>query len=348
VRFLRWLVVAAVCGGALASSVPPAEVPTLRVAGRAVVVNGPTTVADALRKARVVVPAGRVLSLVTRRPIRGDHQPGQVLLDGVPTAADTTVAPGAVLTVVPGKDVTEPVEVVTEPVPANHGVASLFVGATPGTARVVRGTLSGETTSPRVLVAPRGGHLVAPGAYALTFDDGPDPVWTPVVLTFLRQAHLHATFCLVGRQAARYPALVRAIVAGGHSLCNHSWSHDEQLATRSPEVIRSEIARTQDAVRRAAGVTPRLFRAPGGVWSAGLVAEARRQGMSALEWTVDPRDWARPGTPAIVRALLQGIRPGAVVLLHDGGGDRSQTVLALQAVLVPLQKRHLVAALPQP
>ena len=347
-RPLRWLVVAAVCAGVLVASVPPAEVPTLRVAGRAVAVDGPTTVADALHRAGVVVPAGRVLSLVTHRPIRGDHQPGQVLLDGLPTAADTRVAPGSVLTVVPGKDVTEPVEVVDEPVPAHHGLASLFVGAAPGTARVVRGTLSGETTARRVLVPPRGGHLVRPRAYALTFDDGPDPLWTPRLLQLLRQAHVHATFCLVGRQAARYPALVRAIVAGGHALCNHSWSHDEQLATRSPEVVRAELARTQDAVRRATGVTPRLFRAPGGVWSSGLVAEARRQGMSPLQWSVDPRDWTRPGTAAIVRDVLRQLRPGSVVLLHDGGGDRGQTLLALRLVFRALEPRRFVPVLPQP
>jgi peptidoglycan/xylan/chitin deacetylase (PgdA/CDA1 family) len=273
VRTVRWLVVAAVSGGALVSSVPPADLPTLRVAGRAVVVDGPTTVADALRRARVVVPAGRVLSLVTHRPIPGDPPPGQVHIDGLPAAAATTLAPGTDLTVVPGRDVTEPVEVVEEPVAPHHGVATLFVGAAPGTARVERGTLSGETTRPRVLVRPRAGHLVLPRAYALTFDDGPDPAWTPRVLAELKAAHVHATFCLVGRHVAKYPALVRAIVAGGHALCNHSWSHDEKLAMRSPAVIRQELARTQEAVRRAAGVTPRLFRAPGGVWSAARAAD---------------------------------------------------------------------------
>jgi len=348
VRPVRWLVVATVCCGALAISVPPAEVPTVRVAGRVVAVNGPTTVADALHRAGVVVPAGRVLSLVTHRPIPGDHQPGQVLLDGLPIATDTRVAPGSVLTVVPGKDVTEPVVVVEEALPPHHGVASLFVGAAPGTARVVRGTLSGETTRPRVLALPRAGHLVRPGAYALTFDDGPDPVWTPRLLQLLRAAHVHATFCLIGRQVAAHPALVRSIVAGGHAVCNHSWSHDEHLAGRPAGVVQRELARTQEAVRRAAGVTPRLFRAPGGVWSAALVAEARRQGMSALKWTVDPRDWTRPGTAVIVRALLRDVRPGAVVLLHDGGGSREQTFLALRVVLPRLPKHHLMPALPQP
>lgn len=347
-RVARWLVVSVVCGGALVASVPSAQVPTLQVAGRAVPVSGPTTVEDALRRARVVVPAGRVLSLVTHRPIDGDHQPGQVLVDGLPTSEDTPVAPGSVLTVVPGRDVTEPVEVVTEPVLAHHGVASLFVGTAPGTLRVVRGTLSGETTRPHLLVQPRAGHLVLPRAYALTFDDGPDPTWTPRVLQLLKAAHVHATFCLVGRRVAKYPALVRAIVAGGHALCNHSWSHDEKLAWRSPLDVQQELERTQAAVRRAAGVTPRLFRAPGGVWSPGLMREARRQGMSPLEWNVDPRDWARPGTPAIVRGVLRSVRPGAVVLLHDGGGDRSQTVLALRVLLVALGAQHYEAALPLP
>jgi peptidoglycan/xylan/chitin deacetylase (PgdA/CDA1 family) len=348
VRLARWLVVAVLATGSLVSSEPPADVPTMRVAGRAVPVEGVTTVADALRHARVVVPAGRVLSLVTHRPIPGDHQPGQVLLDGRPVAPDTRVGPGAVLTVLPGLDVTEPVQVLDEPVLAHHGVATLYVGAASGTARVVRGTLSGETTRPRVMVPPRAGHLVAPRAYALTFDDGPDPTWTPQLLRLLQAAHVRATFCVVGREVVRHPEIVRAIVKGGHTLCNHSWSHDEQLAGRSAAVIRQELARTQDAVRRAAGVTPRLFRAPGGSWSAALQREARRQGMSPLEWNVDPRDWARPGTAAIVRGVLRGLRPGAVVLLHDGGGRRRQTLDAVKVLLVRLRAMHYGAALVQP
>ncbi|HUR15285.1 MAG TPA: polysaccharide deacetylase family protein [Mycobacteriales bacterium] len=336
----RWLVVVLVTTGCLVSSVPPADVPSVRVGARSVPLAGVTTVAEALRQARVVVPAGRVLTLVSHRPIDGDHQPGQVLLDGHPVAPDTRVTPGSVLTVLPGADVTEPVEVRTEQLPVSPGVASLYIGARPATVRVVRGKLSGETSRRQVLVPSHPGHLVRARAYALTFDDGPDPTWTPRVLRLLAAAHARATFCVVGRQVARHPELVRAIVRGGHALCNHSWSHDERLPSRSPAVVTRELARTQAAVRRAAGVTPRLFRAPGGVWSPALEREARRQGMSTLGWNVDPRDWTTPGARAIAREVLRGVRPGAVVLLHDGGGHRGQTLVAVRFLLARLRALH--------
>jgi peptidoglycan/xylan/chitin deacetylase (PgdA/CDA1 family) len=339
------LMVVALC----ATSAPASSLgPTIEVGGQQVAANGVVTVADALRRARVEVPAGHVLAVVSHRPLSGDHQPGQVLLDGRPAAQDTVVSPGAVLTVVPGEDVTEPLRITRESVSPVNGVASLYVGGRAGSARVVRGAISGETLSRRVVLRPHRGHLVAPRAVGLTVDDGPDPVWTPRVLRLLAIAHVHATFCLVGREVAKHPELVRAIVRGGHALCNHTWNHDELLARRSPAVLRSELARTQAAVRRAAGVSPRLFRAPGGGWSPAVEREARRQGMTPLKWSVDPRDWARPGARHIAGVVLATLRPGAIVLLHDGGGDRSQTLKALKFLLIRLPRMGYSFQLPRP
>jgi peptidoglycan/xylan/chitin deacetylase (PgdA/CDA1 family) len=202
--------------------------------------------------------------------------------------------------------------------------------------------------SRKVLQAPHRGHLVAPRPIALTFDDGPDPVWTPRVLRLLARAHAHATFCVVGGEVARHPELVRASVRGGHTLCTHPWHHDEQLSRRTPAVLRAELARTQAAVRRAAGVTPRLFRAPGGAWSPAVEREARRQGMTPLKWTVDPRDWTRPGARAVARDELVKMRPGSIVLLHDGGGERSQTLRALTFLLVRLTRLGWSFEVPRP
>jgi peptidoglycan/xylan/chitin deacetylase (PgdA/CDA1 family) len=202
--------------------------------------------------------------------------------------------------------------------------------------------------SERLLVAPRPGRLVRPGAVALTFDDGPDPYWTPRILAVLARARVRATFCLIGRQAAAHPELVRAIAAGGHALCDHTWDHDEHLAGKPAAVVARQLARTRAAILAAAGRAPVLFRAPGGGWSAVLEAAARRQGMAALKWDVDPRDWARPGTAAVVRVVMAQVRPGSVVLLHDGGGDRSQTLAALSVLLRELPARGYSFQLPQP
>ncbi|MDP9182363.1 MAG: hypothetical protein M3P04_06250, partial [Actinomycetota bacterium] len=140
VRQAPLVLVAALCAP---TSRLPVTVATIDVGGRSVVAEGLATVDDALQAARVVVPAGHVLAVVSHRPLAGDHQPGQVLVDGLPAAGDTAVRPGAVLTVVPGVDVTEPLKISREDVlPARSG-ASLYVGGRPGSARVVRGALSG-------------------------------------------------------------------------------------------------------------------------------------------------------------------------------------------------------------
>jgi len=169
---------------------------------------------------------------------------------------------------------------------------------------------------------------------ALTFDDGPDPTWTPRVLRLLAAAHVHATFCLIGWEAAAYPKLVRAIVRGGHALCDHTWDHDLQLAKRKPTRIRADMTRAYDAVVRASGgVLPSFFRAPGGGFSPYVDSEARRLGMTPLGWNVDPRDWTRPGVASILATVRAQLHNGGVMLLHDGGGDRSQTLSALAVLL---------------
>lgn len=187
----------------------------------------------------------------------------------------------------------------------------------------------------RALAAAPVGRVVA-----LTFDDGPDSRWTPQVLALLARYHAHATFCVIGRQVRTREWLIRAVVAQGHTLCNHSWSHDERLGTRSPAVIDSELARTDAAIERSWRTAPvRWFRAPGGAWTPPLTAAVARAGQAPLDWTVDPRDWDHRSAAEIVHAVLAGLRPGAVVDLHDGGGDRSQTVAALTVLLPALAAR---------
>lgn len=168
---------------------------------------------------------------------------------------------------------------------------------------------------------------------ALTFDDGPDPHWTPRVLDLLRRHGAVATFCVVGSQVARHEDLVRAVAAAGMRLCDHSRSHDEQLSTRPPAQIAGEIVGTRDAIWAAADVHVGYFRAPGGYWSPELQRIAAENRMQPLGWSVDPRDWRQPGAAAIVETVQQQVRPGAVVLLHDGGGPRGQTVEALEQLL---------------
>ena len=181
---------------------------------------------------------------------------------------------------------------------------------------------------------------------ALTFDDGPDPRWTSTVLDLLRQYRIRATFCLVGQHVAEHPELVRRIAADGHALCNHSWSHDEAMQRSSAASVSADLARTSRAITEAAGRPPRFYRAPAGNWAPSAVAAARRLQLRLLGWGVDPYDWRRPPTSEIIRRVLAGAGPGAIVLLHDGYGFRGNTVAALRTVLTALAARHLRFATP--
>ncbi|MFG2054178.1 polysaccharide deacetylase family protein [Micromonospora sp. NPDC048930] len=181
---------------------------------------------------------------------------------------------------------------------------------------------------------------------ALTFDDGPSPRWTPQILDQLRAAHVTATFCLVGMEARRYPQLVARIVREGHQLCNHSWRHDMNLGRRPVADIRADLLRTNQAIRAAvpnAKIT--WFRQPGGRWTAEEVAVAAKLGMRPLHWSVDPQDWNRPPAKTIIKRVESAARPGSVVLMHDAGGDRSQTMAACRTLIPDLRRRYGISRL---
>ncbi|MFU8872826.1 polysaccharide deacetylase family protein [Micromonospora sp. SL4-19] len=182
---------------------------------------------------------------------------------------------------------------------------------------------------------------------ALTFDDGPDPRYTPQVLSLLRQFRVRASFCLIGENAQKNPDLVRAIVADGHTLCNHSWNHNLSLGKRSPADIRADLLRTNAAIRAAVPDAPIVwYRQPGGMWTYSVVSVARELGMTSLHWSVDPSDWQAPGAPRIAAAVTSRAAAGSVVLLHDGGGNRQGTVEALRRILPDLTSRFELEALP--
>jgi len=169
-------------------------------------------------------------------------------------------------------------------------------------------------------------------AIALTIDDGPDPVYTPQVLRVLRKYDVTATFSMIGEHVAAYPQLARTVAEAGHKICNHTWTHSDLVGMRVPGV-RDELTRASDAIQTATGVHPVLFRAPYGAWSRTVIRQCKRMDMVPLDWSVDPRDWAMPGVRSIVRNIMKNTQPGSIILEHDGGGNRSETVKALRIVL---------------
>ena len=188
---------------------------------------------------------------------------------------------------------------------------------------------------------------------ALTFDDGPDPRWTPKILAILKQHGAVATFCMVSRNVAGQEALVRQLVDAGMRLCDHSHTHDELLPERDPERIADEVVGAGRTLSTAAAGAPvEWFRAPGGNWSTEVAELSAEHGMQPLSWNVDPRDWERPGADAIVAAVQQQIGQqapdGPIVLLHDGGGSREQTVEALEKLIPWLTEQGYRFGFPVP
>jgi peptidoglycan-N-acetylglucosamine deacetylase len=167
---------------------------------------------------------------------------------------------------------------------------------------------------------------------ALTIDDGPSPIYTPQVLRVLEEHKITATFSMVGQNVAYYPQVAREVASAGHLIVNHTWDH-QNLAVLPDAAMRDEVTRAASEIHAATGRRPTLFRAPYGAWSPALLDYCAAQGLTPLDWSVDPRDWARPGVTAIVRDILTTTHSGSIILEHDGGGDRSQTVAALKIVL---------------
>lgn len=162
---------------------------------------------------------------------------------------------------------------------------------------------------------------------ALTFDDGPVP-GTAELLDVLEARGVRATFFLVGEKAAEYPELVRREHLAGHELGNHSYTHAD-LGAASQERVLSELRRTQDVIRGATGVTPVLLRPPYGSMSKTLTREARKLGLSQVLWSVDPQDWSERDTGSVEERVVEGTRPGAVVLMHDIHGSTVDAVPAI-------------------
>jgi len=165
---------------------------------------------------------------------------------------------------------------------------------------------------------------------AMTFDDGPSPETTPRLLEILRQRNIKATFFMIGQNAQANPAIVQRILAEGHEIGNHSWTHP-QLSKLSDDRVTEEITKTQTAIKNACGYTPVLLRPPYGAITARQKEWIEKQfGLSVIIWSVDPFDWKRPGASVIEQRILAGARPGAIILSHD---IHKQTVDAMPATL---------------
>jgi peptidoglycan-N-acetylglucosamine deacetylase len=171
---------------------------------------------------------------------------------------------------------------------------------------------------------------------ALTFDDGPSKERTNDILYVLSKYNVKATFFVLGQNVQNYPGLALKIVQHGHSIGNHTWNHP--YSQQSKASAARQIDRTTDIIYKVTGVKTELFRPPGGYINNGLVAHAKQKQNTIIMWSVDTSDY-RNSTKKILDNALNHAKPGGIILLHDGGGDRWNTLIALPHLIEGLQKK---------
>lgn len=169
---------------------------------------------------------------------------------------------------------------------------------------------------------------------ALTFDDGPDPVDTPVILDILKEKNVRATFFILGQAAQDNPNLLRRLVKEGHEIGNHSFKHDYQQSH-----LLEEMDLTDQEVFAATGTHTYYYRPPGGFVSKSQLAAIKKNGHVVALWSVDSKDWRNPGVNQIVNNVTKNVFPGAIILMHDGGYHRAQTVKALGSIIDALREQ---------
>ena len=173
---------------------------------------------------------------------------------------------------------------------------------------------------------------------ALTFDDGPHPKYTSHILDLLNQYDAKGTFFVVGQLAEKNPEVIARMYEEGHELANHTYTHP---STKSVSKIKEEIEQTNNVIFSITGFYPNLFRPVEGYYTDEIVQAVVKEGFTIVMWSwhQDTEDWKNPGIYLITSKVLRGIKEGNVVLFHDGGGNRSQTVRALEKILPELQKQ---------
>jgi peptidoglycan/xylan/chitin deacetylase (PgdA/CDA1 family) len=293
-------------------------------------------------------PSGRLLGVRGEVVLREGGSPPVVMHNGKPARLSQRLFAGDVIESEPGADALESVIVTDVPLPfetkyeGSGPLTEMRTLGAPGVRRVTLGALSGaeltstvvRESSPMVIVRSRPSGKVV----ALTFDDGPWPGQTEQILRVLEREDVHATFFMLGGLAKKNPALVRQVAEKGHAIGNHTYSH-KSLARLSTAGMREEIARGRGALEDIIGGEVPWLRPPYGAMDADAWREVRRMDIPTVLWDVDSRDWTRPGTKKIVSTVTRQVRPGSVVLFHDGGGDRRQTVSAIGPIIRKLKKQ---------
>ncbi|NRB05949.1 MAG: polysaccharide deacetylase family protein [Richelia sp.] len=181
---------------------------------------------------------------------------------------------------------------------------------------------------------------------ALTFDDGPWDNYTREILDILKEHQVKATFFVLGQALKNKPDMGRRIVSDGHVIANHTWNH--RYHYHNPKTAASEIDRSSELIYKTTGVKTTLFRPPGGILNSGLVAYAKKKNYTVVMWSADSNDYKRPSVGTLVNSVVRQSTPGGIILLHDGGGNRSRTVESLVPMIQILKEQgYTFATIPE-
>lgn len=346
--------IAAVSAGSLGTTavagVLQKETVTLTVHGlaRQMAIDGVPTVSRLLSMANVQPVLGHLRSARSNSPIPGHDIEPRFLADGVEVAAGTPLHDPHSVVVVDGADVVEGTAIKNDrdlPAPPLPVVEyALWHPGRPGHAHDVVGVVSGEVVASEQ-TPPTPPSAVSEKVIGLTFDDGPWPD-TPAFLKVLHDEGVRATFCMIGRQISPMIGIVHQVADAGMTLCNHTVDHNMYLDRASADVVRSDVQGGHDAITAALNKAPVLYRPPGGTLSPEVIAAAGRAGEQVIHWTIDSMDYRKLSADAITQRVVGLAKPGSIVLLHDGGGDRLQTLIALPRIIETLRAQGYAFATP--
>jgi peptidoglycan-N-acetylglucosamine deacetylase len=336
-------------GWVVVRSMGSVSIPVTVDGHHAVELGGPAPVRDVLRAVGIHPRVG-VLRTASGRVLDPHWERPSIFVNGKSAPTSRVIGSPSRVQVVAGRDAVEGVIVRVRPAGSLGGLPDVERDVwNPGSGgRVVElvGARSGEIERQYPLAAPTPPAPEPGKTVALTFDDGPDPRNTPQVLQILRASGIKATFCVIGFEARAFPDLIAAIHADGHVLCDHTESHPYLDRIPGPAVD-AQLAGPAAYLAQLVGRGPAFMRAPYGALNPNVIAIAHRQGLRVLGWSVDPSDYQRPPASTIVSRVLSQVHPGAIVLMHDGGGDRSPTIAALPAIIAALRAQGYTFVQPQ-
>lgn len=320
-----------------------------RVNDHFVLARSGSTVATALRKTGYHPRQGDLLDAEGRLLLAGGGTAPHIWANGKTTRGNSLLAREDVIRFRQGQDVTLRAKKTFSLVPApvqNVGAGKYLrvknLGKPGKRERIVMAS-GGAVISDKILVEPEPALLIRsarkPSKVAtLTFDDGPDPQYTERIMQILRSYHVPGTFFVVGRNAQAHPKMLRLMRKFGYEVENHSFSHS-RMDRFPPEAVAAELDATRDVIQQNRGRAPKWFRPPFAAYGGPVYDMLTQRGYGLALWNVDSEDWKAPNDQAIYDKVVATLQPESIILMHDGGGDRSKTVAALPRVIEYLQKQ---------